>query len=364
MTPITQLKEWFVRGAKPLQAHFHAWLDSYWHKEEKIPFSAIEDNPNIGDSISDVDEAGFVDDSELVSGSKLRSLFGLIKYKFQRTNEALDRKADLNIFSTFYWNKGNDISANLLTSKPEIAATNYIGDIATTSNSTFSNIITLTRAIDGEVAFTGANTFRLKMKFAANRAANIQFAFECRKNNETGEIIGTAANNTTSVIPIAGNSNYTDVITYEVDLSLNDGVVLSTGDSLFVQLKTKQANSPALRLRFFCGVDVGGANEYCLSYINSQNAQVNSGNIADKAITVPKLANDVLAKFDEKFDKANIAQELGDDADKVVSQAALNGIIGLETPYQVIMLADGVGKITLKRTAIGIVILDFNGIVK
>ena len=29
-----QLKKWFVTGAKPTEAQFHAWLDSYLHKDE------------------------------------------------------------------------------------------------------------------------------------------------------------------------------------------------------------------------------------------------------------------------------------------------------------------------------------------
>lgn len=36
------LKQWFVTGAKPLQAQYWAWLDSYWHKSEDISINAIE----------------------------------------------------------------------------------------------------------------------------------------------------------------------------------------------------------------------------------------------------------------------------------------------------------------------------------
>lgn len=38
-----QLKEWFVRGAKPTEEQFHAWLDSYLHKDEyEVWNSAIQ----------------------------------------------------------------------------------------------------------------------------------------------------------------------------------------------------------------------------------------------------------------------------------------------------------------------------------
>jgi len=36
------LKNWFKRGLKPLQQQFYDWLDSYWHKDEKIPISTVE----------------------------------------------------------------------------------------------------------------------------------------------------------------------------------------------------------------------------------------------------------------------------------------------------------------------------------
>ena len=41
------LKNWFRTGLKPLQEQFWAWMDSYWHKDEKIPITAIDDVENI-----------------------------------------------------------------------------------------------------------------------------------------------------------------------------------------------------------------------------------------------------------------------------------------------------------------------------
>jgi len=36
------LKNWFKTGLKPTQTQFWAWIDSYWHKEEPIPQSAVQ----------------------------------------------------------------------------------------------------------------------------------------------------------------------------------------------------------------------------------------------------------------------------------------------------------------------------------
>lgn len=42
MTAKETLKQWFSNLKKPTQAHFWAWLDSFWHKSEKIPMENID----------------------------------------------------------------------------------------------------------------------------------------------------------------------------------------------------------------------------------------------------------------------------------------------------------------------------------
>lgn len=42
ITALNTLKSWFKTGLKPTQSQFWAWLDSFWHKDEKIPISNIE----------------------------------------------------------------------------------------------------------------------------------------------------------------------------------------------------------------------------------------------------------------------------------------------------------------------------------
>ena len=39
---INTIKNWFKRGFKPLQQQFYDWMDSYWHKDEKIPIATID----------------------------------------------------------------------------------------------------------------------------------------------------------------------------------------------------------------------------------------------------------------------------------------------------------------------------------
>lgn len=53
------LKGWFKRGLKPLEVHFAAWMDSYWHKSEKIPTLMIE---GLEDTLNSKAESNAIED--------------------------------------------------------------------------------------------------------------------------------------------------------------------------------------------------------------------------------------------------------------------------------------------------------------
>ncbi|MGR3790661.1 hypothetical protein ACUXZJ_07095 [Flavobacterium sp. TN-1] len=42
MTDKEQIKQWFKTGETPTQEQFWQWMDSYFHKSEKIPINQIE----------------------------------------------------------------------------------------------------------------------------------------------------------------------------------------------------------------------------------------------------------------------------------------------------------------------------------
>jgi hypothetical protein len=52
------LKNWFKRGLKPLQQQFYDWLDSYWHKDEKIPIATIEGLESLLNNLPSQDAIG------------------------------------------------------------------------------------------------------------------------------------------------------------------------------------------------------------------------------------------------------------------------------------------------------------------
>lgn len=53
----TTLKAWFTRGKKPTAAQFAAWMDSYWHKDEPLPTTAIDGLDDLLDEKAVIDDA-------------------------------------------------------------------------------------------------------------------------------------------------------------------------------------------------------------------------------------------------------------------------------------------------------------------
>src|ERR1035437_9190521 len=39
---INTLRQWFRTGIKPTQQQFWDWLDSFWHKDDKIPITSLD----------------------------------------------------------------------------------------------------------------------------------------------------------------------------------------------------------------------------------------------------------------------------------------------------------------------------------
>lgn len=59
-TNINTIKNWFKTASKPTQDQFWAWMDSYWHKDEKLSIGAIERLSEILGSKADADQLVFL----------------------------------------------------------------------------------------------------------------------------------------------------------------------------------------------------------------------------------------------------------------------------------------------------------------
>lgn len=70
ITPKNTLKNWFITGAKPTQAQFWAWMDSYYHKSDSLPASMISGLgnyvPSFFSQLGDVDVTSGLHDMQTI----------------------------------------------------------------------------------------------------------------------------------------------------------------------------------------------------------------------------------------------------------------------------------------------------------
>lgn len=65
-----QLKIWFRKGLYPLESQFHAWIDSFWHKSEKLPMSQIE---GLAEAINGKADASVIDTKQNKNDDSLQT---------------------------------------------------------------------------------------------------------------------------------------------------------------------------------------------------------------------------------------------------------------------------------------------------
>lgn len=110
------IKDWFKNGLKPVQEQFWAWIDSYWHKDEKIPIAAIDDIENILNAKADAEAlTNHVDDANahavLFAKSKVYELGQMQVFKKKLPDEAgyLVEQQDGDYCIGFVYNDADEI---------------------------------------------------------------------------------------------------------------------------------------------------------------------------------------------------------------------------------------------------------------
>lgn len=71
---IQQLKAWFSRGRYPVESQFADWLDSFFHKSERIPVSSVENLPELLNGKYDAEMGGRLEGSVQDAISKVAEL--------------------------------------------------------------------------------------------------------------------------------------------------------------------------------------------------------------------------------------------------------------------------------------------------
>lgn len=134
---INTLKNWFSTFAMPTEAQFHDWLDSFWHKSDVIPATAIGGLQDLLDGKADVSAMPpfqeFHSTANVNFDSSISDLFTApiseqigATYKVRLAIETLqDVGANDGIYIGIILNQGID----LFNIRPPAGATNHIIEI-------------------------------------------------------------------------------------------------------------------------------------------------------------------------------------------------------------------------------------------
>ena len=160
ITPISSLKRWFANFKKPTQEQFWAWLDSYWHKSEKIPMDTIDGLENAIRGTASADQLR----NHLTDSQAHQELFAT----------KVDKEAGKTLTSNDYTNE--EKRTNQANAKKRVVNLTVTGDV--------DKIITITFA-DGtaiQAPFTDKDT--LPENLADIKLNSLNF------NHETGVLTG------------------------------------------------------------------------------------------------------------------------------------------------------------------------------
>ncbi|MRJ09151.1 hypothetical protein EDL99_09810 [Ornithobacterium rhinotracheale] len=128
-TDLNTIKNWFKNGLKPTQEQFWAWLDSFWHKDDKIPAENIQ---GLNDMLSNIDLSSKVENTDFES------------YK-QEQVEALNQKVDKE--------EGKGLSANDFTEELKNKLENFSN--LSTEDQTIASGVERTLNVEGRLKISG-----------------------------------------------------------------------------------------------------------------------------------------------------------------------------------------------------------------
>ena len=174
ITPISTLKRWFANFKKPTQEQFWAWLDSYWHKSEKIPMDTIDGLENAIRGTASADQLR----NHLTDSQAHQELFAT----------KVDKEAGKGLSSNDYTN--DEKSTNQANAKKRVVNLTVTGDV--------DKIITLTFA-DGtalQAPFTDKDT--LPENLADIKLNSLNF------NDQTGVLTGVRSDGQQLTVSLDG----------------------------------------------------------------------------------------------------------------------------------------------------------------
>lgn len=208
---------------------------------------------------------------------------------------------------SYYWQKTGSLTANLVEQKPDVNANNYLE--ITTTNTTFDfanqSKITISKILENNISISNQQGITSTIVFAFSRNANVEFAGRVYIDDT---LVGNAQ--TFAYIQYSGGNTYAVlnelIFTLKFN-ALNVVTEFTAGQTLKVEIITRQNNTQNLTTRYYCGVNAQDIDRYCISGLNLQGVEISTNQIADNSITLDKLNTEVKDEINSKQPSGNYA---------------------------------------------------------
>lgn len=213
------------------------------------------------------------------------------------------------LLQNYYFARLTELTAQLVGDKPTAAETAYLETTTTNLAIDFESEqkITITHTLQANLEISNQNAVDISMAFACSRNTQLEFAarvFVDDTQVSREQAFGLRTYN--------GSNDFTNVneLAASIVLDLIQGVqTFSAGQTIKIEIVTRQNTANTLNIRYFCGVSVSGIERNCFAKLDFSNAIISTNQITDGAITFPKLS----AELQKTLAAANIKIALQDN---------------------------------------------------
>lgn len=214
-------------------------------------------------------------------------------------NDIADTYTPRTFLESLYLSRTGALTATLQPEKPTVATTNYLATTTTNTSLDFNSAtkLTLTRTLENNIKLNNSNSLRVTLAFATNRNASIEFGARVKIGDTY-----ISSNQAFGLSSVNGDAGFTNVNEASFNIVFDNIIGLqeyAAGQILTVEIFTRQSSGQSLNTRYFCGVNVSGADRNSFAGITLVSSTITTSQIADGAVTKPKLSSDVQASLNK-----------------------------------------------------------------